>query len=369
MKRMRIHTDEQTMFTGISNIFIDEYMPHANGDYVKVYLYLLRYMQAGKEDVSINSISDTLNYTEGDVQRALKYWEKEHLFSIGRDAAGAITDLTLLPPQTKRHVVTQHAVAKQTITQQGTTSQTVSKAPTISSGTFPQESVPQRKNYTIAELTKLKQDVNYDTMLKVLEGYLGHPLSSKELQTATFIFDELHFSTDLIYHLYEYCINRGKYRSEYIESVAISWAKSNVKTPDEATNASVAYNADYTAVCKAFGLQRMPGQIERNYIDHWVRDLGFDRIMLEEACSRTLLKTSKPEFKYANSILESWHKKGIHTPADIAKQDEKYKTQKTNTSSKPATTNKFNQFSQRNYSKEQYSSMEKRLIEQSRMSQ
>ena len=130
----------------------------------------------------------------------------------------------------------------------------------------------------------------------------------------------------------------------------------------------MAYNADYTAVCKAFGLQRMPGQVERNYIDHWVRDLGFDQVMLEEACSRTLLKTSKPEFKYANSILESWHKKGIHTPADIAKQDEKYKNQKSNTSSKPATTNKFNQFSQRNYSKEQYSSMEKRLIEQSRMS-
>lgn len=354
---MRIHTDEQTMFTDISNIFIDEYMPDANGDYVKVYLYLLRYMQAGKEDVSINSISDSLNYTEGDVQRALKYWEKERLFSITRDAAGTITDLMLLPPQTKQNITAQPA-----------DSQNVSKAPSPSAATFSEETVHQHKNYTVNELNKLKQNVDYDTMLKVLEGYLGHPLSNKELQTATFIFQELHFSTDLIYHLYEYCINRGKYRSEYIEKVAISWAQSNIKTPDQATNASVAYNADYTAVCKAFGLQRMPGQVERNYIDHWVRDLGFDRVMLEEACSRTLLQTSKPEFKYANRILESWHKNRIHTPADIAKQDDKHKSQKTNTSSKPATNNKFNQFSQRNYSKEQYSSMEKRLIEQSRMS-
>lgn len=354
---MRIHTDEQTMFTDIPNVFIDEYMPDANGDYVKVYLYLLRYMQAGKEDVSINSISDSLNYTEGDVQRALKYWEKECLFSITRDAAGTITDLILLPPQTKRNVTAQSA-----------SSQNVSKSHSLSATTFSEETVHHHKNYTVDELTKLKQNVDYDTMLKVLEGYLGHPLSNKELQTATFIFQELHFSTDLIYHLYEYCINRGKYRSEYIEKVAISWAKSNIKTPDQATNASMAYNADYTAVCKAFGLQRMPGQVERNYIDHWVRDLGFDRVMLEEACSRTLLQTSKPEFKYADRILESWHKNGIHTPADIAKQDDKHKTQKTNTSSKPATTNKFNQFSQRNYSKEQYSSMEKRLIEQSRMS-
>lgn len=355
---MRIHTDEQNMFTDISNIFIDEYMPDANGDYVKVYLYLLRCMQAGKEDVSINSISDSLNYTEGDVQRALKYWEKEHLFSITRDAAGTITDLAMLPPRTKQNVTTQQAP-----------STVSSSTPSVSAVAFSEEKIQNHRNYTPQELAKLKQNVEYDSMLTVLETYLGHPLSSKELQTATFVFDELHFSTDLIYHLYEYCINRGKYRSEYIEKVAISWAQSNIKTPDQATNASVAYNADYTAVCKAFGLQRMPGQVERNYIDHWVRDLGFDQVMLEEACSRTLLKTSKPEFKYANSILESWHKKGIHTPADIAKQDEKYKTQKTNTSSKPATTNKFNQFSQRNYSKEQYSSMEKRLIEQSRMSQ
>lgn len=355
---MRIHKNQHNIFTNISNIFIDEYMPHANGDYVKVYLYLLRYMQAGNEDVSINSISDSLNYTEGDVERALKYWEKEMLFSITRDVTGGITDVTFLSPPTKQR----------TITPTSATSQIRSKELTISTTTYPEEAVPTHRNYTPQELATLKQNVEYDSMLTVLETYLGHPLSNKELQTATFVFDELHFSPELIYHLYEYCINRGKYRSEYIEKVAISWAQSNIKTPDEATNASVAYNADYTAVCKAFGLQRMPGQIERNYIDHWVRDLGFDQIMLEEACSRTLLKTSKPEFKYANSILESWHQKGIHTPADIARQDEKYKNQKTNTSSKPVTTNKFNQFSQRNYSKEQYSSMEKRLIEQSRMS-
>lgn len=354
---MRIHTDEQTMFTGISNIFIDEYMPHANGDYVKVYLHLLRYMQAGKENVSINSISDSLNYTEGDVQRALKYWEKEHLFSITRDAAGTITDLMVLPPKAKQYAVTPQA-----------TTQTISHTPSISSDTISDKTVSQRKNYSLNELARLNKNKEYTSILTVIESYFGHTLNSKELQTATFIFNELHFSTDLIYYLYEYCVSKGKCRSEYIEKLAIDWKSKGITTREQAMTYSMDFNADYNTVCKAFGLSRKLGQIELEYIDCWVKNWGFDQVMLKEACNRTLLKTSKADFKYANSILESWHKKGIHTPADIAKQDEKYKNQKSNTSSKPTTTNKFNQFSQRNYSKEQYSSMEKRLIEQSRMS-
>lgn len=357
---MKLHNKEVAAITTISNIFIDEYMPDANGDYVKVYLYLLRCMQSAHTELSIESISDLFDYTEGDVLRALRYWEKAGLLAMARDEKGTITDLALQTPKGRTHTAATPADRQP--------ASVVPAAPPTTQNTQVQPA-SARKDYSLEELSRLKQDANFDTVLKVVEGYLGHPLSNRDLQTATFIFHELHFSMELTCHLYEYCIvDRCKRRPEYIEQVAISWAKAGVHTPDDAVNASIAYNADYSAVCKAFGLHRMPGQIERDYIDHWVKDLGFDRVMLEEACNRTLLKTNKPEFNYANSILESWHKAGVHTPADIAKQDSMHKTQQANTSVKPASTNKFNQFSQRNYSKEQYSSMEKRLIEQSRLS-
>lgn len=359
---MKLHNKESVATTTISNTFIDEYMPDANGDYVKVYLYLLRCMQSGHTELSIGSISDLFDYTEGDVLRAMRYWEKAGLLAVARDEKGEITDLALQTPKKQNHSPVQpadrHPVSAPN---PPTTSQTTTPVPPADRYTH--------KDYSIEELSRLKQDANFDTVLKVVEGYLAHPLSNRDLQTATFIFHELKFSMELTCYLYEYCIvDRCKRRPEYIEQVAISWAKAGVHTPEDAMNASIAYNADYSTVCKAFGLHRMPGQIERQYIDHWVKDLGFDRVMLEEACNRTLLKTNKPEFNYANSILESWHKAGVHTPADIAKQDSLHKTQQANTSVKPASTNKFNQFSQRNYSKEQYSSMEKRLIEQSRLS-
>ncbi|MCB6346032.1 DnaD domain protein [Enterocloster lavalensis] len=83
--------------TAVADEFIDQYMAAANGEYVKVYLYLLRHQS---EPVSVDAIADALNHTESDVRRALAYWEKagvllrEDLLSPdGREkAVGTATD-------------------------------------------------------------------------------------------------------------------------------------------------------------------------------------------------------------------------------------------------------------------------------------
>ena len=59
--------------TLVADEFIDTYMASANGEYVKVYLYILRHQN---EKVDLPSIADALNHTEADVRRALAYWEK-----------------------------------------------------------------------------------------------------------------------------------------------------------------------------------------------------------------------------------------------------------------------------------------------------
>ena len=59
--------------TAVAHEFIDEYMAAANGEYVKVYLYVLRHQD---EEITIEQIADALNHTESDVRRALSYWEK-----------------------------------------------------------------------------------------------------------------------------------------------------------------------------------------------------------------------------------------------------------------------------------------------------
>ena len=46
MANITLHSDSQTSATSVSNIFIDEYMSDANGEFVKIYLYLLRQLTA-----------------------------------------------------------------------------------------------------------------------------------------------------------------------------------------------------------------------------------------------------------------------------------------------------------------------------------
>ena len=72
--------------TLVANEFIDRYMPSANGEYVKVYLYLLRH--AG-EEVGQAEIADALELTEGDVRRALIRWQRDGLLTA--EETGTVT--------------------------------------------------------------------------------------------------------------------------------------------------------------------------------------------------------------------------------------------------------------------------------------
>ena len=56
-----------------SENFILIAMAGANGEYVKVYLYILRHQG---EELTVESIADALDHTESDVRRAVSYWEK-----------------------------------------------------------------------------------------------------------------------------------------------------------------------------------------------------------------------------------------------------------------------------------------------------
>ena len=63
--------------TCISDDFLDKYLGTANGDYIKVYLYILRHRG---EKYSVEAAADSLNLTDNDIERAVRYWEKLGVF-------------------------------------------------------------------------------------------------------------------------------------------------------------------------------------------------------------------------------------------------------------------------------------------------
>lgn len=358
MSHLTIYQDNYTDFTVISNRFIDEYMLAANDAQLKIYLYLIRIMGA-RLSTSISDIADLFNYTEKDVMRALKYWEKNGLLALDYDDNKNITgihmmDFGALPAApTAPAIAPVPAVSAQVITPLASVVPISTKLNTAD--TSPTDAY-EKPNYSLDDLKAFKSDEATSRLLFITEQYLKKTLSPNEIRSMLFISDKLGFSEDLIDYLIQYCVDRNKKDLRYIEKVAISWAQQGITTPKQAKKLAGKYDKSVYEIMKALGKTGTPTQTEVTFITHWTKELGFTADVIFAACERTVLATDKHRFEYADSILNSWHKAGVHHKSDIQSLDDNYRKAK---ASKPAAANKFNQFKQNDYD---FDALEKELL-------
>lgn len=94
MNKLNLNIELNKLSTNISNVFIDKYMPLANGEFVKVYIYLLKCVTNNQADISISSLADTFNQTEADILRALRYWNKIGVIILNTSHNDAIEGIT-----------------------------------------------------------------------------------------------------------------------------------------------------------------------------------------------------------------------------------------------------------------------------------
>ena len=69
-------------YTGVENQFITKYMPMADGDAVKVYLFGLYLCQNVQEEYTLAEAARTLNFTEEKVADLFRFWEDFDLLEI-----------------------------------------------------------------------------------------------------------------------------------------------------------------------------------------------------------------------------------------------------------------------------------------------
>lgn len=352
MSRLTIYQENYTDATVISNRFIDEFMCTANDAQLKIYLYLIRMMSAGLS-TSISDIADKFNYTEKDVMRALKYWEKNRLLTIDYDESKNVIGIHLVnfaaaAAVTAPQIAPVPSVSVQTMTPQASVVPISSKINTdISVAKESASENPYSKpNYTLDDLKAFQANDATSRLLFITEQYLKKTLSPNEIRTILFISDKLGFSEDLIDYLIQYCVDRDKKDLRYIEKVAISWAEQGITTPKEAARLAGRYDRSVYEIMKALGKTGAPTQAEAAYITRWTKEYGFTTDVIFAACERTVLATDKHRLEYADSILNSWYKAGVHHKSDIQSLDDSYRKAKNN---RIASNNKFNQFKQNNY--------------------
>lgn len=358
MKKIILEKKPSFDVTIVSNYFIDEYMPKANGEYVKMYLYLLK-CNGTPVDITINSLADVFDYTEKDVMRALTYWEQLGLLSLSYDdnhnlAKITIKDLRPDTPVTFRYVPEQATVPADSI-----------DSIVAESESYSAKTLPEKHDFTNQELLKLTSNSDIKELLYICQAYLGKTLSASETNTILYFYDGLHFSIELIEYLIEYCASTKHTSLRYIEKVALDWAEDDVCTVKEAKERTSLYNNSYYPVLKAFGISgRNPATIERTLIDKWLKEYKFSIDIIVEACNRTISATSKPSFPYADSILQRWHNSGVTSLSDLVAIDAKHNQlsqtlKEKGRESKQVQTTKFNNFPQRNYD---YGELERQLL-------
>lgn len=341
MPRLKIYKDEYADKTAVANCFIDEYMKDANDAQLKVYLYLLRMFQAGLA-TSVSDIADKFNHTEKDVIRSLKYWEKNQLLTLDYDEDKTLVGIRL------RDLKDTHSGSAPVANTENEAAEIneVNEAKEVKAD--PARDPFAKPVYTPDQLRAFKSRENTSQLLFIAESYIGKPLTPSEIKSILFFTDVLKFSDDLIDYLIQYCVDRGKKDFKYIEKVAISWAEQGISTPEQAKKCSAKYDKNVYTIMNELGKNGSPTAREMEFINRWTKDYGFEIDIIIEACARTVLATDKHRFEYAEGILSSWLREGVHHKADIRRIDDIYQ-QKKKSQPKTSSGNKFNQFTHNSY--------------------
>ena len=275
-------------FTLVSNVFIEKYMPKARGEFIKVYLLMLKYNNSGEMGANSTILASTLNLLESDILNALNYWNDEgviKLIPIDKMGNYNIEFIDLVEDSKSR-------------------------------------------NKEVNLLEALNKTSTKD-MLNDIERLLGRPLSPKEMTTYLSWQEEFNFSSELILILIEYCVSRGKSDYRYIEKVAIAWHDMNITSIDDAQNyikktedkwIKIRHILNYLGIKNPELMKPQQEMLEK-----WIIDYAFPLEVIEKACNICFQRLNRSDFKYIDGILSSWNKNNLKTLAAIENKEVAYK--------------------------------------------
>ncbi len=314
-------------FTPVSNIFIERYMPKARGEFVKVYLLMLKYNFTGEPGVNSTVLATSLNLLESDIVNALNYWNDEGI-------------IKLIPIDNMGNFHIEFV--------------------DISN----EETGSVEKFNLVEELT----NTTNSSMMKDIGKLLGRTLSPSEIETYISWKKDFNFSYELILILIEYCASKGKTNFRYIEKVAIAWNEMKIKTVDDAQNyirkAEDKWGT-YREILKFLGIRNSDiMKPQEDMLEKWTSTYNFSLDVIKKACDICFQRLNRADFKYIDGILSSWNKDNLKTLQDIEKKEANYKSsasKKVYNNSKGSNKPKlrFDNFKGRDYD---YDDLEKKLL-------
>ncbi len=264
--------------TSIENMFINEYMPTAPGEYVKVYLFALMYADLGG-DLTNEEIAKHLSMEQEDVLKAWTYWEK----------MGVIRK-RYIDPADRLHYNVEFVMLKEQL--YGDKSNVKATEAAIDPG-----------------INAIMADKEIQTMFAEIEKLLGRVINSSEMRSIISWINDYHATPEIVVYGFNYCLQKKKNNIKYIGTVVCSWAADGYRTLEaleEHLSELDKQQHNYRRVFQALGFSRNATEEERRIMDRWFDDMHFSLEEVLEACSKTA-GISSPNINYVNKVLANWY--------------------------------------------------------------
>lgn len=278
--------------TSVPDIFFTEYLSSANGDFIKVYLYML-FLSKYNKDIKINDLSKALNIPVKLIQEACAFWEESGVITkkINGYIVNNLQDIEL------------HKLYSPKLT--------------LSPKDIEQNAQNQYRAKAIESINN---------------NYFQGIMSPSWYGDIEMWFKKYGFDEQVMITLFDYCFNKSALHRNYIQAVADAWSKNNIKTYADLENYEQSQEKLVLikkSIAKKLKLSRQLTQYEEAYIEKWIVDFKYDVDIIDLALKKTTSKTN-PSFDYLDKLISDWHDRNLKTPADINEFLSTFKKQSNN---------------------------------------
>lgn len=277
------HNDLLPLFsnTTIPDIFFTQYLPEANGDFLKVYLYIL-FLSKYDKDIKVNDLCKKLGLSLKVIQDGIKYWEEQGVLT--KKSTGFVFN--------NLQELELHNLYK------------------------PKAALSSEQIQKSAQSQKRAKTIEY-----INNKFFSGLMPTSWYPDIELWFKKYDFDDEVMTALFEYCFDKSALHRNYIQVVADSWSKNGIKTYNDLDiyyEKQEKINKIANMIIKKLGLSRQLSQYEYAYVEKWIIDFSFSFDIIEIALKRTTSKVN-PSFDYIDKLLSDWHDRGFKTPEQVTK--------------------------------------------------
>ena len=318
--------------TLVENLFINEFLPSAPGEYVKLYIFAMMYAQY-EEEIDTARLAMSLGMEEFEVEEAWDYWEARGLVRRSKDGS-TLEFLRMVERFYGKGMGSSEPDAiddaLRAFDELEAEDDDFDDEEVDTYFDFDSESEDEDEedadsgdgsDFSKRKTSEYDRSLTSEQLRMIfsrLQEVSGRTISRKETEKLTDALTLYEIKPEVLYYAIDYCADIDNYNVDYITTVARRWKEDGCEDRT-AVKALLERNSErslaYREIFKAVGFNRLTTPSDREIMDRWFDEMHFNLDEVLEAC-RATGGIREPSLRYVNKILENkmLEKGGITPP-------------------------------------------------------